>query len=237
MGIHEFKQEVKESQAHTRTYINNHSFNRKWSGTTNPTSFKMVHQQQQQLSESLHPKWEDLSKLKILDFGCGKGFRLKWCEQMGANNKNLYGIDVSEEHINEGQNLYPNLNIKPYNGHDIDFEDGYFDLIMCWVVFSAIPNEEYRKYIANKLYSKLSKGGYIFWWDLPRMVIPSEKGQPNKHELLWPNLHPDLKGISQNSKPSEGIRGLRGLKKIISPLVDSLAYPDSHVCGLLGPKY
>jgi ubiquinone/menaquinone biosynthesis C-methylase UbiE len=63
-----------------------------------------------------------------LDFGCHKGEFLSALKSKGI--KRLVGVDVSEEAVNEGKRLFPELEIiKISEASDLPFDDGAFDSV------------------------------------------------------------------------------------------------------------
>lgn len=77
-------------------------------------------------------------KLKILEIGCGNGFRLS--EIQKYSNYLLTGIDLSEKAINEGKSNYPYINFIHGDINDIALTDTY-DVIICGFFYIILRNK------------------------------------------------------------------------------------------------
>lgn len=65
---------------------------------------------------------------RVLEIGCSSGYRLSSiCNKTGAEG---YGIDPSSAAIEEGKASYPGLNLRVGTADYIEYEDGFFDLII-----------------------------------------------------------------------------------------------------------
>jgi ubiquinone/menaquinone biosynthesis C-methylase UbiE len=73
----------------------------------------------------------------ILDAGCGEGFTMN---KLLENNlaKKIEGIEYSNESVNFGKKLFPNLAIKQANIYELPYKDNAFDLIMCTEVLEHL---------------------------------------------------------------------------------------------------
>lgn len=72
----------------------------------------------------------------ILDLGCGDGYMLS----LNTDKfKNLYGIDISSNRIEEGKLIYPKLNlIEGDLNQRLNFDDRYFDYIVSAVTIDWV---------------------------------------------------------------------------------------------------
>jgi 2-polyprenyl-3-methyl-5-hydroxy-6-metoxy-1,4-benzoquinol methylase len=73
----------------------------------------------------------------ILDAGCGEGFTMN---KLLENNlaKKIEGIEYSNESVNFGKKLFPNLVIKQANIYELPYKDNSFDLMMCTEVLEHL---------------------------------------------------------------------------------------------------
>lgn len=77
----------------------------------------------------------------ILDFGCGAGRMLRWLKPY-ADNKEIWGVDISAEHIlwaNSHLNPPFNFAVNTFVPH-LPFKDGFFDFIYAGSVFTHIDD-------------------------------------------------------------------------------------------------
>lgn len=65
---------------------------------------------------------------RILEIGCCNGINLNYYSQL--KNVELYGIDPSSEAIEIGKKQYPKINLMVGTADKLDFEDGYFDMVI-----------------------------------------------------------------------------------------------------------
>lgn len=129
------------------------------------------------------------------------------------------------------------MNFVTFNGWEVAFPDGFFDLVSQFVVFSSIALPELRERLAAEMLRVLKPGGYIFWWDLPHLA--QNAGGPEK-PLVVRDLFPGLpiKSLSLGPRPLPGecLRPLRLIRRLLAPMLNKLAYPATHVAALIGPK-
>lgn len=100
----------------------------------------------------------------VLDIPCGMG----WGTSMLEGAKELYGIDISEEAINKGKKLYPNIIFQVGELTKINFEDNKFDVILCLEGFEHITYVEGQKFLSEAKKKLKAKGKLILTTPLLR---------------------------------------------------------------------
>lgn len=85
-------------------------------------------------------KWlekENLTNRKLLDAGCGKAPLLRELQHMQRNIK-LYGIDISEERIQQAKKNSSGLTLKVGDIERMEFKDETFDFVIACEVFEHL---------------------------------------------------------------------------------------------------
>jgi len=106
---------------------------------------------------------ENLPSLRILDAGCGNGRMLRKICELGAEQTNCYGIDLSKDIINYAEENSPTG--ITYSSGDIktmSYNDNAFDIIFNLGVLIHIKDNNYIKEIAKEFYRVLKPGGLVF---------------------------------------------------------------------------
>lgn len=93
----------------------------------------------------------------VLDIPCGMG----WGTSMLEGAKELYGIDISEDAINKGKKLYPNIIFQVGELTKINFEDNKFDVVLCLEGFEHITYIEGQKFLSEAKKILKAKGKLI----------------------------------------------------------------------------
>lgn len=175
----------------------------------------------------------DLAGWRILDVGCANGRLLRSFLDSGAAARDLFGVDLNENFVKDAQGISPGFHVATCNGVTLEFPDASFDLVTQYVVFSSIALPELRQQLAGEMWRVLKPGGYIFWWDMKHMAAAA--GGHDKSldaRLLFPVIPLEEEMAGMRRAPSECLRPLRGIRRIISPLINKLGYPQTHVATL-----
>jgi len=142
----------------------------------------------------------DLERERVLDVGCGSGFWLRQFIQWGAKPKNLFGVDLLPERIQMGDELCPKgVTLRCRDASNLEFEDGSFDLILQFTVFTSILDSEMKRKVATEMSRVLKPGGAILWYDyfVSNPFNPDVLGVTRKEiSQLFPGLSIFLRRIT-----------------------------------------
>ena len=99
----------------------------------------------------------DKERLKILDAGCGEGHLIEKLNY--KNNNNLYyGIDIIQIFLQKAKERCPYATFKIMDLSKINFDDEFFDIIICTEVLEHIIK---YKIVIEELKRVLKKDGYL----------------------------------------------------------------------------
>jgi SAM-dependent methyltransferase len=108
----------------------------------------------------------NLEAEKVLDVGCGRGYWLRQLIQWGAKPENLFGVDLMEDRIRDGNNLCPpDVTLRCEDASKLAFDSGTFSLILQFTVFTSILDGEMKKKVAAEMSRLLKPGGAVLWYD------------------------------------------------------------------------
>jgi len=78
---------------------------------------------------------------KVLDVGCGEGFTLNKFQEEGIGEK-LTGIDYSDDALELGAKIYPQLELKKGDIYDIKEKNNSYDLVIATEVLEHLEYPE-----------------------------------------------------------------------------------------------
>jgi SAM-dependent methyltransferase len=112
--------------------------------------------------------------LKVLDLGCANGGLLLQLMADGATPDLLHGVDLLEDRIEEARARLPHLHFMCNDAQDLPYEDGTFDLVFQYMLFSSVLDDEVRQRIAREMMRVVRRPhGLIVWYDF--WLNPKEK--------------------------------------------------------------
>lgn len=160
----------------------------------------------------------DLSTMRILDVGCGRGATLRLFLEYGAKPANLFGVDLLSDRVDQARELNSKINFQQANATAMSFGDQVFDLVVQFTTFTSIPDLEARIQVANEILRVLVPGGKLLWYDMAY-------NNPN---------NADVKGISPSEVrklfPGCRIFGKRiTLAPLLGRVIARFSYPLYHL--------
>lgn len=109
-------------------------------------------------------KFNDLSKLKLLEIGAGNGTNAYLFEVIGLKLENISFNELIGERLNNIKNGFPNNKVYEGDATNVQFPEKY-DIVFQSTVFTSILKDQDRKALADKMWSLLNPGGIILWYD------------------------------------------------------------------------
>lgn len=107
-----------------------------------------------------------LANLKMLDVGCSSGGMLLRLQTFGARPSNCSGIDIRSDQLEFARRVNPGALFIEGNAAQLPFEDGAFDVVFQFLMFSSILDQEVRKAVAAEILRSLRPGGYFVSYDM-----------------------------------------------------------------------
>ncbi len=202
----------------------------------NPGYQHIVHERMHRLERTLHDSFDrPLSQCRILDIGCGSGHLLGWFHERGALAANLVGVDLLPNRIRLARETFPKLTFLEGNAESSDFEDGSFDLVSVFTVFSSILDATMARNVAQTMRRILSHHGAVVWYDMryPNPWNPHLRAMTKSRiRELFPSFVLELEPVSLLPPVA---RRLGMLADRAYPLLASIPLLRSHYLGLLRP--
>jgi len=166
----------------------------------NAASLFTYHQREKAIIDVLKENaLTDLSDKRILDVGCGNGSVLRDFLKYGAVPENCYGIDLLPDRIKTAKRLSPHMNFLCGNAEKLPYEDDFFDIVLCFTIFTSIFDTKMKHNIASEMLRVLNANGIILWYDyhINNPKNPDVRGvKKNEIYELFPNCIIELKRIT-----------------------------------------
>ncbi len=200
----------------------------------NPGNRAIVAERQSAVRRLLRDRgWLPLTDRRVLEVGCGAGAELARLLELGAEPKNLYGVDLLAERISDARARYPGLHFGVANAEHLGFPDSHFDLVMAFTLFSSILDGVMARQIATEIVRVLKPGGAVLWYDFrydnPRN--PNVRGVPRPRiEALFPESQLRLRSTTLLPPLA---RRLGRATPLIYPMLAIVPLLRTHYVGLV----
>ena len=174
----------------------------------------------------------DLKNKKILDVGCAGGNTVKLMMSLGANEKNIYGIDIRKNRIEHAKMMYPSAKFFKMDARNIKYPDNKFDFINIFTLFSSIKDSKSRKQISNEIQRVLKPNGLILYYDLRyanpinQNVVPIDQ---KEIDYMFPKMKKIIKLITVMPPL---VRSLGAFTISIYPILSKISILRTHYIGL-----
>jgi ubiquinone/menaquinone biosynthesis C-methylase UbiE len=131
----------------------------------NKSAFYMIQRRQRLIRAILAASYSDVSKLKLLEIGCGSGQWFTEFQTYGFRVKNLSGIELDESRVADANERIIGADIRSGNAAKLPWEDNTFDIVFQSTVFTSIPNKKIQEDAAKEMMRVCKDNGFILWYD------------------------------------------------------------------------
>jgi ubiquinone/menaquinone biosynthesis C-methylase UbiE len=174
-----------------------------------------------------------LGERRVLDIGCGGGDVLAGFAAWGGRHDCLVGLELLAQRAAAAHARHPQLLMLQGNAAELGLDDGSFDLIVFFTVFSSVLDPQLRVQIATEASRVLRPGGAIVWYDLrtpnPRNTNIRPLGR-EEIQQLFPGLTPHLRTATVLPPLA---RRLGKTTAVMYPSLGRFAWLHTHYIGLL----
>jgi len=174
-----------------------------------------------------------LGQREILEVGCGSGHVLAGLVDLGAQQERLHGVELLEPRVELARRQQPWLDVVRGNAEHLPHEDGSFDLVLLFVVFSSILEPAMRQNVAKECARVLRPGGHVLWYDF-RYDNPSNRNvrgiRRSELERLFAGFTPSLRTLTVVPQIA---RRLGPLTEVLYPALAAIPPLRTYYMGLL----
>lgn len=145
-----------------------------------------------------HVGLNDLSRLSVLEVGCGTGGNLLRFLRWGFDPANLVGNELLPARLGEARRRLP-VEIKLIEGDARGLDCGSFDIVFQSTVFSSILDDAFQIQLANRMWEMTRPGGGVLWYDFcyNNPKNPDVRGVPVRTiRKLFPESKPVIRRVT-----------------------------------------
>jgi ubiquinone/menaquinone biosynthesis C-methylase UbiE len=107
-----------------------------------------------------------LENKKLIEIGAGTGKNISEFIKLGFFPENLTANELLSERISILREKFPeNVTILEGNALELNLEKESFDIVFQSMVFSSILNKEFKRELAERMWSWVKPGGGVLWYD------------------------------------------------------------------------
>jgi SAM-dependent methyltransferase len=179
----------------------------------------------------------DLSRVRVLDVGCGSGTWLRQLYAWGASASNLHGIDLLPDRIEQARQFSPNMDFRIGSGWQLPFEGDSMDLVTAHTVFSSVPNAASRERLAEEMMRVLKARGRVLIFDF-RISRPGNRETVGIRRKEIRRLFPGFQTVSRSLDLAPPLlRSIAPVSPALAILLEALCpFLRTHTMYLLEPS-
>lgn len=140
----------------------------------------------------------DLSRLSVLEVGCGTGGNLLKLLRWGFDPVRLAGNELLPERLADARRRLP-AEVRLFAGDASALDCGPFDIVYQSTVFSSILDEAFRVRLAARMWQMTKPGGGVLWYDFcyDNPNNPNVRGVPARDiRRLFPASSPIVRRVT-----------------------------------------
>lgn len=147
-----------------------------------PEVWQTIHERQRVLLRMLSARgFDDLSRLRLAEVGCGDGGHLLELLRLGFAPGHLQGCELLPPRLAEARARLPAATaLHGGDARDWPLPAGSQDLVLQSTVFSSLLDDRFQQELAQAMWRWVRPGGAVLWydftWDNPRN--PDVRGVP-----------------------------------------------------------
>ncbi|MDY6904291.1 MAG: class I SAM-dependent methyltransferase [Thermodesulfobacteriota bacterium] len=119
----------------------------------------------------------------VLDVGCGYGRLLAVLNEAGYTN--TVGVDISPAMIERGKALYPEADLRVWEGDALPFGTDRFDGVLLVAVLNCIPTNTGQQLLISEIHRVLKPGGVLFISDYPLQKDERNVKRYQKYQSIY----------------------------------------------------
>lgn len=132
----------------------------------NPSHLFIIQQRERKILDLLRDFGEnELSKMQILEVGCGNGAVLLDLVRFGADPCHVWGIDLIYNRLKNAKDVLTSGKFLSGDGQSLPFQSQSFDLLLQFTAFSSILDPKIKQNMAAEMLRVLKPRGAILWYD------------------------------------------------------------------------
>lgn len=103
---------------------------------------------------------------RVLEIGCGSGVNLLQFLLLGFSPENLCGNELLDERLAQARERLPaSIELRGGDAVELDLPPQSFDVVFQSTVFTSILDMDFKRRLADKMWSLVRPGGGILWYD------------------------------------------------------------------------
>ena len=106
-----------------------------------------------------------LDDLAVADIGCGRGSWLLEFAQWGARARNLAGIDLAPDRVEEARQRLPGVDLRAGDARNTGWASSSFDIVSQFTVFTSVLDAAVKQALAAEMLRLVRPSGVILWLD------------------------------------------------------------------------
>ena len=130
-----------------------------------PANLYLFQRRERALLALLRQQELHLTKVRVLDIGCGSGEVLNDLVRYGADPTLLCGVDLLPERIERARQRNPGISFSIANAERLPHKDGTFDVCLAFTLLSSVLDRDARTRIASESLRVLRPRGLVILYD------------------------------------------------------------------------